>query len=49
MNWRYKDSPILSHDDLHPECTDIVYELCFDDNTRYIGKYVIYDIIAYIV
>ena len=38
MNWTYKGREILSHDDLHPECTDFVYELSFDDNTKYIGK-----------
>ena len=38
MNWTYKGREILSHEDLHPECTDFVYELCFDDNTKYIGK-----------
>ena len=38
MNWTYKGREILSHADLHPECTDFVYELLFDDNTKYIGK-----------
>jgi hypothetical protein len=36
--WVYKDKEIHSHDDLFPECTDIVYELLFSDGTKYIGK-----------
>ena len=38
MNWTYKDKEILSHADLHEDCTDFVYELCFSDETKYIGK-----------
>jgi hypothetical protein len=36
--WHYKGQEITSHDDLHPECTDFVYIITFDDNTMYIGK-----------
>ena len=28
--WIYKDKEINSHDDLHPDCTDIVYLLTFE-------------------
>lgn len=38
MNWTYKGKEIKSHDDLHPDCTDFVYELRFTDGTKYIGK-----------
>lgn len=38
MNWTYKGKNIYSHEDLHLECTDFVYELVFSDNTRYLGK-----------
>ena len=42
MNWTYLCSAgsklIHSHDDLHPECTDIVYRLDFTDGTYYYGK-----------
>jgi hypothetical protein len=38
MNWTYKGEEIKSHLDLHPDCTDFVYELTFTDGTKYIGK-----------
>lgn len=38
INWTFQDKPVLSHDDLYPDCTDFVYELTFDDGTKYIGK-----------
>ena len=38
MNWTYKDKQNLSHEDLHPECTDFVYEIAFSDDTKYLGK-----------
>jgi hypothetical protein len=41
MIWTYKGKEIHSHDDLFPECTDIVYELTFTDGTKYIGKKVV--------
>lgn len=37
INFTYKGKEIASHDDLPEEITHIVYELCFDDDTRYIG------------
>jgi len=36
--WVYKDKQILSHDDLHEDCTDIVYYIEFESGQRYIGK-----------
>ena len=39
--WLYNGKEIKSHDDLHPECTDIVYCIIYDDNTMYVGKKVI--------
>ena len=36
--WIYKDKEINSHDDLHPDCTDIVYLLTFESGRAYIGK-----------
>lgn len=38
MTWTYKGKEVTSHDDLLPDCTNFVYELVFDDNTKYIGK-----------
>jgi len=38
INWTYKEKEVLSHDDLPDNCTDFVYELKFDDETKYIGK-----------
>ena len=38
MNWIYNDEEIESHDDLHPDCTDFVYEITYTDGTKYIGK-----------
>jgi len=36
--WVYKDKEIHSHDDLLPECTDIVYEITYECGSKYIGK-----------
>ena len=36
--WKYRGKAIDSHDDLHPECTDFVYIITYDDNRKYIGK-----------
>jgi len=36
--WTYNGKPIDSHDDLHPDCTDFVYVITFDNKSRYIGK-----------
>ena len=36
--WRYYDTWIESHDDLHPECTDIVYLIVFTNGQKYVGK-----------
>jgi hypothetical protein len=36
--WIYNDEKIESHDDLHPDCTDIVYILYYSDGRMYIGK-----------
>ena len=37
MKWAYRDRDINSHEDLPKEVTHIVYELRFDDMTKYIG------------
>jgi len=36
--WTYKGESINSHDDLHPDCTDFVYVITYDDGRKYIGK-----------
>jgi len=36
--WIFNGRKILSHDDLHPDCTDIVYVITYSDNRVYIGK-----------
>jgi len=36
--WIYKDKIIKSHDDLEPNCTDIVYVITYEDGKKYIGK-----------
>ena len=36
--WTFNGCQILSHDDLHPDCTDIVYAITYNDNRVYIGK-----------
>lgn len=36
--WTYRGDPICSHDDLHPDCTDIVYVITYGDKRMYIGK-----------
>jgi len=36
--WTYKGKKIESHDDLYPECTDIVYVITFEGGVQYIGK-----------
>ena len=41
MNWSYNGMIIESHKDLHKKCSDIVYELKFSDETKYIGKRVV--------
>ena len=41
MNWTYKGEEVTSHKDLHESCTSIVYELCFSNETKYIGKLVV--------
>jgi len=38
MKWLYKDKIINGHSDLHPDCTDIVYLLTYEDGTKYVGK-----------
>ena len=39
--WTYQGKEITSHDDLLPGSQSIVYELTFDDSTKYIGKLVV--------
>lgn len=34
----YKRKIISSHDDLLPDCTDIVYQLLYESGKKYIGK-----------
>lgn len=36
--WVYKERKIESHDDLLPECTDIVYLITYTDGRKYLGK-----------
>lgn len=36
--WVYKDKEVKSHEDLHTDCTDIVYCIYYDNGKRYIGK-----------
>ena len=38
VNWVYKGQEILSHDDLHPECTDFVYIITYTNGQKYVGK-----------
>jgi len=38
MTWIYKDKPVNSHDDLLPECTDIVYCIYYTSGKKYVGK-----------
>jgi hypothetical protein len=38
MVWIYKRKIIKSHDDLLPDCTDIVYRLLYESGKKYIGK-----------
>jgi hypothetical protein len=38
MTWTYKGQEINGHDDLHPDCTDIVYQIEYEDGRCYIGK-----------
>lgn len=36
--WIYRERIIESHDDLLPECTDIVYLITYTDGRKYLGK-----------
>ncbi len=36
--WKYRGKDIKSHEDLHPDCVTIVYELIFLSGKKYIGK-----------
>jgi len=36
--WIFHGNPIESHDDLHPDCTDFVYVIEYDNGRLYIGK-----------
>ncbi len=38
MAWLYKEKQILSHADLLPQCTDVVYCIEYTDGRKYIGK-----------
>lgn len=38
MSWIYRGKEILSHDDLEFDCTDIVYEITYNDGRKYLGK-----------
>jgi hypothetical protein len=37
-DWTFNGNKILSHDDLHPDCTDIVYVITYCNQRMYIGK-----------
>ena len=36
--WIYKNEKVSSHEDLFPECTDIVYCLTYKSGKKYVGK-----------
>lgn len=36
--WWYNGCRINGHDDLHPECTDVVYVITYTNHQKYIGK-----------
>ena len=36
--WIYKGKEISSHEDLYPECTDIVYHIKYESGKEYFGK-----------
>ncbi len=36
--WIYKNRRICSHEGLHPDCTDFVYQINYTNGLRYIGK-----------
>lgn len=36
--WTFQNDAINSHEDLHPDCTDIVYWITFENGKHYIGK-----------
>jgi hypothetical protein len=36
--WVYKERNVENHNDLLPECTDIVYLITYVDDRKYIGK-----------
>jgi len=38
MNWVYNNIPVVSHNDLLPECTNFVYIITYNDKRQYIGK-----------
>ena len=38
MSWIYKKSCVMNHDDLHPDCTDFVYQITYTNGQKYIGK-----------
>ena len=38
MAWIYEDKEVKSHEDLHPDCTDFVYRITYNDGRKYIGK-----------
>lgn len=36
--WTYKNKEIKCHEDLEPNCTDIVYQITYVSGKKYIGK-----------
>ena len=38
MSWTFEDKEVKSHEDLHPDCTDFVYLITYEDGRKYIGK-----------
>lgn len=36
--WLYKEKKVKSHEDLLPECTDIVYCIYYTSGKKYVGK-----------
>lgn len=36
--WIFEGEKITGHEDLHPECTDIIYEFTYTCGKKYVGK-----------
>jgi hypothetical protein len=36
--WIYEGTEITSHKDLHPDCTEFIYQITYVDGRKYLGK-----------